>query len=483
MPNKPKSVIVDKAALFDALLRDSFAFFLRKTFETVTPGDTYYHSSSIDAIIYRLLKVHRGDCKRLIVSLPPRSLKSIMISIAYIAWALGHNPKLRFCCVSYSADLAGSLAQQFRLVIHSDWYRKAFPGVKWIRDTEFECTTSEGGGRFAVSTGGSLTGRGADTIVIDDPLNSNEVTDIALKGVWDWFRGTLISRLDDPIHGAIIVVAQRLHEDDLTGNLLRQGDWDHLMLPAIAEEDEEIPIGRSSFFIRKRGEVLDPVRVPLKKLLERRSLMGSIKFSAIYQQSPTPREGNLIKKSWIKTFDSLPDATTGQTIQSWDLATTIESHSDWSVCSTWLISMRYYYLLDVWRDRVEFPVLRRKLVELAMKYSPSQILVERAGAGLHLIQDLRFNRTPGVPLPVGITPQGDKHQRMAAQAARFEAGQVFFPRDAPWLGDLLHELLGFPHSRHDDQVDSVSQFLNWAERRHGEVVVPDMVFGPKIITD
>ena len=155
-----------------------------------------------------------------------------------------------------------------------------------------------------------------------------------------------------------------------------------------------------------------------------------------------------------------------QIVQSWDVASTTGETNDWSVCTTWLMVKRNYYLLDVWRGRLEFPHLKHKLIALAREHKPNRILIEQAGPGLHLIQELRANPVSGVPVPIGIKPEGDKLVRMEAQCARFEAGQVYLPKEAPWLGEFLHEILAFPNARHDDQIDSVSQFLNWAEAEH-----------------
>jgi predicted phage terminase large subunit-like protein len=151
-------------------------------------------------------------------------------------------------------------------------------------------------------------------------------------------------------------------------------------------------------------------------------------------------------------------------VQSWDVASTTTDASDWSVCTTWLIIKRDYYLIDVWRGRVHFPDLKRKVIDLARVHCTDVILIQRTGPGLHLLQELRSNPLPEVPIPIGINPNGDKLVRMEAQSARFEAGQVYLPEQAPWLATVLNELLAFPNSRYDDQVDSISQFLNWAER-------------------
>lgn len=210
--------------------------------------------------------------------------------------------------------------------------------------------------------------------------------------------------------------------------------------------------------------------------------MGSLAFLAQYQQRPVPHGGNLIKREWLKFYDVMTSREPGaQIIQSWDVASTTSATADWSVCTTWLMIKRSYYLLNVWRERQEFPRLRRKLIELAREHEANRILIEQAGPGLHLIQEISANPTPGVPIPIGIKPEGEKVVRMEAQSARFDSGQVYLPREAPWLAEFLHEILAFPNSRHDDQVDSVSQFLCWAELGHGRWPIGFGMEGPKII--
>jgi predicted phage terminase large subunit-like protein len=465
-----------------AALRQDFGTFVPKVFSTVSPGDIYLHNWHIDAIAYELMRIHQSENRRLIVTQPPRSLKSICTSVAYVAWAIGHDPSKRFACVSYSHELAATFTRQFRAVVTSDWYRMLFPAVRLAKDTETECVTTRGGGRFAVPVGGSFTGRGADVIVIDDPMKSDDAqSDKARRTIIDWYATTLLSRLDDKQTGAIILVMQRLHEDDLAGKLLREGHWFHLNLPAVAEADHNIFIGPGVVHRRHKGDVLHPNRESSELLEAMRGEMGSLTFSAQYLQRPIPLEGNLIKRDWIRSYEAAPTRSIGtQVVQSWDVASTTAETRDWSVCTTWLIIKRNYYLLDIFRGRLEFPQLRRKLIALALDDSPNRILIEKAGPGLHLIQDLRANPVTGVPLPIGINPQGDKRVRMEAQCARFEAGQVYLPNEAPWLSEFLHEILAFPNARHDDQVDSVSQFLNWVEanRRTGSLV---SCFGPKVI--
>jgi predicted phage terminase large subunit-like protein len=457
--------ISERRALNQVLRYDLTAFIMR-TFQTVCPGTPYLHNWQVEAISYRLVECQAGRINRLIITQPPRSLKSICTSVAYVAWRLGHDPSLRFICVSYSNELALELARQFRLVVQSEWYRRLFPGLRVRRDTELEFVTEQGGGRLATSIGGTLTGRGADVIIIDDPLKAEEAQSAAARQkVLVWFRDTLVTRLNDKRHGTIIVVMQRLHEEDLAGHLLEQGGWDHLDLPAIAVEDQRIPIGPRSFYTRREGDVLHPAREPLEALEQIKAAMGSMAFCAQYQQRPVPPEGNLVRRKWFQQYDSLPELRPGvRVIQSWDVATTVGEQRDYSVCTTWLVEQNDYYLVHVLRDRLEYPELKRRIVAMAERHSAEVMLIEDAGPGTHLLQELRWDTPAGVPRPIGIKPDGDKVTRMAAQSASIEAGQVWLPKDAPWLGAFLHELLAFPNAKHDDQVDSVSQFLSWISR-------------------
>jgi predicted phage terminase large subunit-like protein len=449
-----------------AAIRQDFGAFSVKAFQTIGAGNRYMHNWHLDALAHQLTEVAKGTVARLCITQPPRSLKSQCVSVIFTAWYLGHNPGKTILCVSYSHVLTADFSRLFKAIVSSEWYREIFPNVELVKDTDTECITSKGGGRVAVAVLGSLTGRGADLIIVDDPIKAEDAQSEAVRRtVNEWFGTTLLSRLNDKRSGAIILVMQRLHEDDLAGKLLRTGQWTHLNLPAVAEEDQEIPIGPGATYFRKQGEALHAAREPLSVYESLKQEMGSIAFSAQYQQRPVPLEGNLVKREWFKYYEAAPNRAPGmRLVQSWDVASTTTDTSDWSVCTTWLIIKRDYYLIDVWRGRLQFPDLKRKLIGLALEHRTDVILIERTGPGLHLLQELRSNPLPEVPIPIGINPNGDKLVRMEAQSARFEAGQVYLPEQTPWLATLLNEVLAFPNSRNDDQVDSISQFLNWAER-------------------
>jgi len=295
-------------AILRAILRRDFGAFVVKAFQTVSPGNRYLHNWHIDAITHMLMQVHQGETLRLVITQPPRSLKSICTSVAFVAWALGHDPSKRFACVAYSQELSSVFARQFRMVVHSKWYRELFPKMVISKDTETECETTMGGGRFAVPFGGSFTGRGADVIIIDDPLKADDAqSELRRRAVNEWFGSTLLSRLDDKKTGAIILVMQRLHEDDLAGKLLREGGWRQLDLPAIADEDQDIAIGPDKVYHRRASDILHPARESLATLEQIKREMGSLAFSAQYRQRPVPLEGNLIRRQWLQWTDHAPD--------------------------------------------------------------------------------------------------------------------------------------------------------------------------------
>jgi predicted phage terminase large subunit-like protein len=457
-----------------ALLRADLRYFVHKAFQTVFPGTPYLHNWHIDAIVHELMEVHSGATRRLLINQPPRSLKSLTISVAYVAWRLGHDPSERIIVASYSSDFAAELHRQFRLVIDAKWYRDTFPKMRVTRDTGTECITSQGGGRYATSVGGTLTGRGADLIVTDDPLKAEEASsEPARRRVLDWYSGTLITRLNNKDTDPLIIVIQRLHEDDLAGHVLRHGEWRHLNLPAIATEDELILLGRGRTHQRRRGDLLHPERESRAALDRLKVELGSLTFSAQYQQQPIPLEGNLIRRCWFRDYERLPTGSSSSAIvQSWDVAMMTGMSNDYSVCTTWQIAGSEYYLIDVFRGRLQYPDLRRKVVELATKYKVDTILIENVGPGMSLLQDLRRDAPNGMPLPIGRKPDGSKVERMVAQSAKIEAGHVLLPAEAPWRNELLLELLAFPNGKHDDQVDSVSQFLGWAALRLWDHSIP-----------
>jgi predicted phage terminase large subunit-like protein len=317
---------------------------------------------------------------------------------------------------------------------------------------------------MATSVGGSVTGRGADIIILDDVMKPDDaLSETRRKSGNEWYRTTLSSRLNSKKDGIIIIVMQRLHQDDLVGNLLETGDhWDVLSLPAIAQRDEEYPIERpirSYTYRRKAGEALHPERDSLETYEKVRKEGGELVFQSQYQQDPMPLEGGLIKRDWLKFYETndLPKNMT--ILQSWDTASSCGELNDYSVCTTWGLYYRDFYLLDVYRKRVTFPQLKRALIELFRKFRPQKILIEDKSSGISLIQELRFDSIYGIEA-YKPAPGSDKIMRLGTQSIKFESGRVYLPKQAPWLDDYVRELTGFPGSKYDDQVDSTSQALD-----------------------
>ncbi|MBS9718527.1 phage terminase large subunit [Pseudohalocynthiibacter aestuariivivens] len=462
----------DRLALLNALLRRDLSSFIARAFATVDPGSPFLHNWHIDAIACQLDRVARGEITRLIITMPPRSLKSIAASVAFPAWLLGQNPRMRILAVSYAEGLSEKLALDCMKVLEAPWYRACFPTVQVAkgRGARSDFETTKGGGRFSTSVNGSLTGRGGDIILIDDPHKPEDAgSEVKRVAVLDWYRSTLLSRLNDPQTSPIVLIQQRVHEEDLAGVLLEQGGWFHLDLPAIAEYSAKIDLGLRGSQLRREGDLLHPDRLPRDLLDRRRDELGSYVFAAQYQQSPAPLGGGIVKWDWFRTYDRAPDRQGGDRIvQSWDTATTAEEASDYSVCTTWQVRGQSAWLLNIYRAKLEFPELRRQVEGEARRWKANLILIERAGSGIQLIQDLQ--RRTGFNVK-GIVPKLDKATRLLAVTPVIEGGRVAIPKEGSWLAEFRREISLFPKGRNDDQVDSLSQFLGWFTQPEPTVLV------------
>lgn len=452
--------------LLEAALRERFFYFTNKVFKTLNPGKPFNPAWYVEVMADWLSMAGLGDINRLIVTLPPRHLKSITASVALPAWILGRDPSARITCISYSVDLTEKHARDCRKVMEAEWYRRLFPATRISRKraANHDYETTKGGGRLATSVGGTLTGRGGNWIIVDDPIKPEDARSKARRlSTNQWFDHTVPSRLDSPETGVMVIVMQRVHQDDLVGHVTAKESWQEIRLPAIAEEAECFTLWDDRDVGRQAGEALDPARISLETLAQIKRNIGSFAFESQYQQNPIPEAGNLVKWAWFRSYDDLPPPTrqTDRIVQSWDTAVSASDSADWSVCTTWAIRGNDYYLLDIFRDRCDFPTLKAKVTELKTHYDASVVLIEDAGAAQGLIQMLR---TENKLRPMAIKPEGSKEDRMAAQSAVIEAGQVYLPTRASWLSDFRLEMTAFPGGRHDDQVDSVSQFLAWTTR-------------------
>lgn len=454
--------------MLEILIRSDFGTFVRKTFETLNPGVRLHWSPYLDYLCAKLHDLAMGRIKRLIIMMPPRHLKSCCANVALTAFFLGHFPQKDIMSVSYSGDLAKGFGEDVRKVMLSDWYRKAFDTrLASVRAPASALRTTAGGVRRATSIDGTATGVGADLLIFDDPQKPGEILSEAVRNNTNHaYENTFLSRRNDPNSCGVLVIMQRLHEEDFIGHVMAlETGWEVVRLPAIAEDDEEVTYTSAlgeKVYQRAEGEPLNPSRISLEELANIQSASGEAVWAAQYQQRPTPAGGGLIKLAWFRRYRDAPLRFT-QIIQSWDTASSIAQWSCYSVCTTWGVDGQDIYLLDVYRERLLFPDLRREICRLAERWKATEVIIEDAASGQQILQDLSHT---GFHLARGVKPMGDKQTRMANQTALIESGRVLIPDEAPWLAEFLHELVMFPNGRYDDQVDSTSQGLAQLNYRH-----------------
>src|SRR5215467_1646853 len=319
--------------VFQALLANNLTSFTEFAFGVVRPDVLFKPNWHFEAVTEKLSQVACGDIHRLIITLPPRTLKSLCASVALPAWFLGHYPWERVVVVSYSDLLARSHANDFRRLVNHPTYQDTFPAMRLERDTDREIMTTRRGKRIATSIEGTLTGLGGNLIIIDDPLKPGDAMSEAVRAkVIEWYRSTLLSRGDDKAATRIVVVMQRVHQEDLVGYLLDQGGFEILNLPAIAQRTETFDLGQGRSYTRQKGELLHPDHEPADVLRELKQTMGPIAFSAQYQQSPIPPGGTIIKRKWLTTYDDIQIQPGDAVVMSWDIALSETECGDYSAC-------------------------------------------------------------------------------------------------------------------------------------------------------
>ncbi len=442
------------------LAREDLGVFVAGAFRQLR-YEPYLRNWHVDAIAHHLMGAVAGDHRRLIITMPPRTMKSFIASVCLPAWLLGRSPGVRIICASYAQDLSNDFAYEMRKLMQTPWYRQVFPGTHLDpkRAAVDEIRTMRGGYRISTSTGGTLTGRGGDVIIIDDPIKAKDAhSEVVRESAWKWFTGTVLSRLNNQKKGVIVVVAQRLHMEDLPGRLLTTEGWHELCLPLEAWQEQQIEVSPGRFAFRPAGHSLHEDRFGPDEIKRLRAEMGERDFEAQYNQRPLPPGGALFKLEWLKRYDEPPPAHQVEGIfQSWDTAYDIQEQHDYSVCSTWALSGSRYYLLDIYRERLEFPALQRAVYRLRERWNADLVILEGIGAGKSLYQNIR-NQDRKL-WAVVLSPLNSKQDRASQQSPKFERGEVYVPNKAPWLDTFLSELASFPHAKHDDQVDSVVQFL------------------------
>jgi predicted phage terminase large subunit-like protein len=463
------STPTQKSRILEAACRTDFLTFFQALFPILNPGVPLQTNWHLEAMAYHLELVLRGVIKRLIIAAPPRSVKSLMASVAFPAFALGRNPAARIIGISHNMDLQVRFHNECRLLIKSPRYQGLFPRLELLKNTETEFHSTMGGYRYAKSAEGGLTGLGGGILILDDfqkPVDM--VSEVRRAATNNLYYSTIASRMDNQHTGAVIVVGQRLHVDDLIGRLLRSGEnWTVLNLPAIAEQDEEIAIGLGRSHHRRVGDLLHPAQLSRDYLGTLRSHEPEI-FAAQYQQAPIPPGGFLIKREQLQYCEQLPGRTSASIyVQSWDTAQKLGEGNARSACLDILIEGDRYFVAQALVGQFEYQDLQQLVVARAKEKNPTAILIEDTGIGRALIDSLK-HQLPIIP----VRPEGDKVTRLLRHIAKFVNRQVILLKVAPGRPDLESELFSFPGGRFDDLVDALSQALDY---KHAPYVLTNEV--------
>jgi predicted phage terminase large subunit-like protein len=407
----------------------------------------------------RLARVATGELKRLVVSLPPRHGKTFMGSICLAAWILAHNPSAKILLLSYGQDLADKIARSIRNMLKSDWYRQAFrTRIAADRAKVDDFATTAGGGVRSISIEGGVTGTGADFIIIDDAIEIKDCDNSKrLDRVKELFDTEIMTRLDNPKRGGVVIVAHRIAEDDLSGYAVQQKGWQELKLPFIALRARRYDLGDGTSWERKKGELLRPDAFDRRDIARLRAAKQP-GFETLYQQNPGRNERLRLKAKHFPTF--APDAPRSclPTILSIDPGQKGGPANSFGVIQTYAIDGEKYLLIDQWRKQTSYKKFRKAVRRRIAKYRPSAVVVEATGQGPALKSEISDRRGMDV---VMVTPAKSKIERLREHWHLIRAGRVQIRADAAWREDFLAEAVLFPYGANDDQMDALSQFLGW----------------------
>jgi len=391
-----------------------------------------------------LERVERGECKRLMLFMPPRHGKSELASKRFPAWYMGRNPNKQMIAASYNSELAGDFGREVRNIVASPEYGLLFD-ARLAEDSQAanRWHTAQGGSYVAAGVGSAITGRGADVMCIDDPFKDRAEADseTTRDNVWNWYTSTAYTRLMPG--GSIVIIQTRWHEDDLSGRLLDSGadKWEVVSMPAL-----------------DGSTALWPEWYDAERLSQIRAVIGPRDWNSLYQQDPIPDGGTYFQKDWIKYYDKLPEHLTWYGAS--DYAVT-DGDNDWTVHATAALDKDHnLYIVDVWRQQAASDVWVEAVIDLMAARDPMQWAEEAGqiikGVGPFLVR--RMNERGTYCYRKAYTSSSDKPTRARSIQARMASGKVFFPRNAHWLADLEREVLRFPNGKHDDQVDVLSLF-------------------------
>lgn len=444
-----------------ARCRSDLYAFSHFVFPVVAPGVPYEDAPHFRVLATALQKVVTGEIQRLLIAIPPRHGKSIFSSVILPTWILGLDPAAKIICASYGDGLARDFSAKSRDILRSETFRGVFP------DTELEpggmaldeLRTTQKGYRLATSVGGVVTGKGADYIIVDDPMKAVDAGSESTRNTtYEWYKTSLLSRFDKPGLGRQIVVMQRLHQDDLIGRLRDDGGFTLLEMPGEAVERQTFDLGGGQFWDFAPGDLLFPQRFDAKALAMLKSDLGEAGYNAQILQRPVPPGGALFKLKHFQRYATMPSCFE-LIVQSWDPAFVDSETAAFTVCTTWGIWRRNVYLLDVFRNKLEFHSIEPTILHMKEKWKAHFVILEVAGLGRAIGN--RLIRLPGARRWLEpVDPKMGKEERAIAVTPVLERKRVYLPETAPWLATFETEVAQFPSSKFADQVDSMVHFLN-----------------------
>jgi len=412
-----------------------------------------------------------GEIKRLMVFMPPQNGKSELVSRRLPAFILGKFPDDSIIATSYGADLASMMNRDVQRIIDGDQYPVLFPDTKlfgenvrtvsqgaYLRNSDIFEVVGHKGYYKSAGIGGSITGIGCIWGIIDDPIkNRAEAESITYRNsIWDWYTSTFQTRLRKDAR--ILLTMTRWHEDDLAGRLLKLAksdpaaeQWTVVCFPAIADGQ------LMDCDPRKAGEPLWPERYSLETLLKTKATSGGYGWESLYQQRPSSPSGNILNRSWWKYYRQ-PPSKFDSVIQSWDCSFKDSAGTDFVVGQVWGKAGADKYLLDQVRARMDFPASIASILALSAKWPKATVkLIEDKANGPAIISTLKHRIAGLIP----IEPAGGKIVRAQAASPDIEAGNVYLPENTSWVNDFVEECANFPNGAHDDQVDAMSQAINY----------------------
>jgi predicted phage terminase large subunit-like protein len=441
------------------LIRNDFASFVRQAFRHDHDGKKLGKELYLNYLCFELEQVAEGETRRLVINLPPRHLKTFLAAIYLPAWVLAQTPSARIIVITYSEELAEHITYQIRRVLRSAWFKMIFKTrVAKDRSKAADFATTKGGAVFATSVGGQLAGRGADLIIFDDPLDLKDAGNVKqVELVNQRFDSLILSRLNDPKTGRVVIIAHRLNDNDLSAHVREQGGWRHVVLPLIATRKRSYNLGHDTW-VRKRGKLLRPGSHTPKQLTQ--LMMNTINpdFELFYQQGRGGGARMTIKAEHFSLIDS--NLVSGSSvILSIDPGQRRGANNSYCVIQAWSPYHGNHVLLDQWREQCTFDRLKSFYWYFVRHFRPSVVLIEATANGPALISEAKRRSTPIV---VEITPDGrSKAARLLTHVSLIRASRIRLPESAMWRADYVNELVGFPSAPFDDQVDATTQYLDW----------------------